>query len=103
MNSTVNANQDVSHYGASHLGGSIQEPVIVSALKSDANVPSHWTHPAASVGVPRTLSAVAQRFTNLRPANVYVPTHANHLSSKTPEHAVVFVKRGVPEVPILIG
>ena len=103
MNSNVNVNQDASYCGASRLEVSIQQLVIVSALKSDANLPSHQTHPAASAGVPRTLSAVTQRFSTIRPASVYVQTSANHLLSKTPTHAVAFVERGVPDVRILIG
>ena len=41
MNSTVNVNEDASHYGASRLESSIKKLVIVSALKSDANLPSN--------------------------------------------------------------
>ena len=34
---------------------------------------------------------------------MYVQICAKHLSLRTPRHAVAFVQRGVPEVPILIG
>jgi len=102
MNSTVNANQGASQSFVSLLEGSIQEFVIVSVLQSDAEDRLNRILPAASADVPRTLSAVLQRFSTLRPANANVLTSAHPTSSKIPTHVAAFAGRHAPLLPMLI-
>ena len=102
MNSTVNVNQGASQSGASHLEHSIQEFVIVSVLQSDAEDHMNRVLPAASADVPRTLSAILQRFSTLRPANANVLGSAHPTSSKIPTHVPAFVGRRAPLLPMLI-
>ena len=102
MNSTVNANQGASQSIVSLLEGSIQEFVIVSVLQSDAEDRLNRILPAASADVPRTLSAVLQRFSTLRPANVNVLKSAHPTSSKIPTHVPAFAGRRAPLLPMLI-